>query len=220
MKINKVLIGILLVAFLISLVPTLQSSPVLKEAPQRYFPFDGERNISITPTLVWLTQEGIDYYKVWIEDTGFSEISYGSFVSVPKDYLLEGNHYRWRIQGFTKEGYASPVSSAWFFRTQAIRKDLPDEPILISPYYNQMDVSLFAEFTWIDGNRASGFILLVRKADESHETVWNSGIIQGNSILVPYGVLENNTRYAWSMISVNERGYSPESSPLFFYTKE
>lgn len=213
------LIGCFLMIVLVSFAPVLQSSSVIAESPQRYFPFDGERNVSITPTLVWLTQEGADYYKVWIEGTGFSEICYGSYVSVPKEYLLEGNYYQWRIQSFTKDGSSSSVSSPWSFRTQYMRRDLPEEPILTSPYYNQIDVSLFTEFTWYGGNRASGYILILREANEDHHTLWNSGIIQGSSIQVPYGILESHKRYAWSMISVNEKGSSPESAPLFFYTK-
>jgi hypothetical protein len=220
MKITNAFIGCFLVASLLSFSPVIESSSVIKDFPQRYFPFDGERNVSINPTLVWLTQEGVDYYKVWIEGTGFSEISIESHIAVPKGYLQEGMYYKWHIQSFTNDGSSSPPSSPWSFRTQNVSKDLPDEPILSSPYYDQMDVSLFTEFSWYGGNRASGFYLIVREADENHKTVWKSDLIQDNSIIAPYGVLEHNKRYAWSMISVNEKGFSPESSPLFFYTKE
>lgn len=220
MRKTRVLIGCLLTILLVSSSTILRSNTVLHDAPQRYFPFDRDRNVSITPTLVWLAQEGADYYQVWIEGTSFSEICYGTYVTVPKEYLLEGNYYKWRIQSFTKDGMSSPPSSPWTFRTQYVRKDLPEEPILSYPFYDQMDVSLFTDFTWYGGSRASGYILILREANEERTTVWNSGIIQSSTIQAPYGVLERHKRYAWSMISVNEKGYSPESSPLFFYTKE
>lgn len=204
----------------------LGSSSILKckqttlDQPHRYFPYDGEQNVSISPTLVWLNQEGADFYLVWIENTNFAEICYGSHVTVPKDYLLEGNYYKWRIQAFSKEGINSEVSNPWTFRTQNLRRDLPEAPIPSSPYYDQIDVSVHTDFVWYGGNNASAYQVIIREANEERNLVWRSDLLQCSSIVAPYGVLEKNKRYAWSIVSVNEKGSSPESPPLFFYTEE
>lgn len=210
----------LVVLLIISVSSSIVMSSTKKEPPFRYFPTNGERNVSLTPTLHWLNQEGVDYYRVWIEGTTFSEICYGSSVVVPKDYLLEGSYYQWHIQAFFQDGTVSLVSSPWSFRTQVIRKDLPEEPVLSSPFYDQMDVSIHTNFTWYGGNRANGYQLIIREANENRQLVWKSDVIQSSTIVAPYGVLERNKRYAWSMISMNEKGSSPESPPSFFYTEK
>jgi hypothetical protein len=101
-----------------------------------------------------------------------------------------------------------------------MRRDLPEAPILSSPFYDQMDVSVHTDFFWYGGSHASGYQVIIREANEDRTLVWKSDLIQCSSIVAPYGVLKKNKRYAWSMVSINEKGSSPESPPSFFYTEE
>ena len=92
---------------------------------------------SLTPTMMWTSVAGADYYALAISKYPYGpsnivynpQIIYGTSIQVPANILVEGEKYRWNLQAHNSAGWSS-VSSILYFNT--IRQTL-EPPTLLLP---------------------------------------------------------------------------------------
>ena len=126
--------------------------------------------------------------------------------------LLNNTSYYWRVYA-KNPGLISSYSAVWHFTTAA----LPAAPVLISPPNNSFGISTTAKLDWTSEPSALSYRVQV-SSDSTFASSQLDSVTTVDSIFIPSGRLNNNTRYFWHVRSQNNIGNGSYSAYFVFTT--
>ncbi len=211
-----------------------QTTPPTPNPPTALSPGSGSEGTTIdtlTPTLMWTSVEGVDYYAIAISEYpyGSSHIIYnpqqvyGTSISVPSGILSWGVRYRWNLQAHGPGGW-SAVSNTLYFKTQQQTTDTT-KPVVNSFSVNPSSVNLGSPFTIsfsVSDSGGSGLKQVeLWRANDSNASpgTWiqiTYRSISGNSYSGSFTDTPSSAGTYWYGIHVvdNAGNWATESSPI------
>lgn len=179
-------------------------------------PDNNSVNISLTPTLLWNSSAGAEYYHVQVSTTGnFLTITDSASVTatqrtIPSGKLLPNTPYYWRVRAHNSYGHSN-WSGAWIFTTMAV---LPP-PVLISPANGTLVFTYTPTLDWESVTGAANYLVQVSTSPEFN-IITDSATITASQYTIPYGKLSNSSVYNWRVRAMNSSGNGMWSSMWHF----
>jgi hypothetical protein len=187
----------------------------LPGTPVLVSPTNGQRNISINPTMTWNTVAGAATYRLQVSTirtfatTIFDNAALtGNSVTIGP--LVNNRTYYWRVSATNPSGTGA-WSTIWSFATASV----PAAPVLVSPVNGARNVALTPTLKWNVSAGATNYQLEVA-IDNSFTTIIISDSLSSTSIAI--GPLVNSTTYYWRVSASNAGGTSAWSAARRFTT--
>jgi uncharacterized delta-60 repeat protein len=188
-------------------------------APLLSFPINGAYNIPINTALKWYKADLATLYHLQLAiDSNFSNIivndsTLTDSIKTVTNLNIQTTYY-WRVKTRNEE-YFSSWSSIWHFTTIP---NVPSAPTLISPPNGAIDQSLTPTLDWDSISIAAGYQVQVGSDSTFTNCILDSNGILNSFIIVPNGILINNSTYFWRVKAYNAGGNSQWSVIWHFTT--
>lgn len=193
-------------------------------APQLKIPENGSKNVSAKTSFEWLpaqyetqTNAETEYIlQIYLKDNPNEPV----FVSEPikelkyqlNEPLQPGQTYIWRVRG-KNEDVLGDYSEFWEFTTMP----LPNEPKLLLPEDEAINVDLKPRFRWERVENATGYHLQISRDSEFNDIAYEKDDIVWISYNLPIE-LEIGKTYWWRLRAYNDGGYGKWSDKFSFTT--
>ncbi|KAF0146765.1 MAG: fibronectin type III, partial [Ignavibacteria bacterium] len=189
----------------------------IPQPPTLNIPVNNEINISTAPTFTWSKSENAQSYSIQIsKNTLFTEIIFNKSgiidTSIDIIGLNNSTQYYWRVNASNNYG-----TSNWStVRNLTTIITFPPMPSLAYPSNGQINTSKSIVLYWNLNSYATSYSIQVStQSDFSNFVINQSGIVNTNYTV---SALENNSRYFWRVIAINNYGNSLPSSTWSFTT--
>ncbi|HPO61924.1 MAG TPA: C1 family peptidase [Candidatus Kapabacteria bacterium] len=187
------------------------ASPVLSS------PANNSSNININPTLSWNSSLAATSYQLQVStQSNFSSTVFDqsniTTTSQQLTNLTQGTPHYWRVRAANANG-TSPWSDSWNFTTQILLQ----QPVLLNPEDNAVNISVTPNFTWQAVPTATIYQLQVSGNSTFTYLYINQTGISTNSYLSTYQ-FPNNLQLWWRVKASNNQSSSPWSAAFSFTT--
>ena len=197
--------------------PLYELTQLIPTAPILIIPANNSSVQSTSLNLVWYKELDASSYRVQLgTDSLFSNllINDSTITDTVKSVtgLLNNTLYYWKVNAKNPVGTSS-YSTIWRFTTAV----LPAAPVLISPPNNSFGISTTPKLDWTSEPSALSYRVQV-SSDSTFASSQLDSVTTVDSIFIPSGRLNNNTRYFWHVRSQNNIGNSAYTAYFVFTT--
>lgn len=184
----------------------------------------GDAQVPSLPSFGWLPAAEADSYEIRIStEVSFADPVFTATVetttATPIDALDFETLYFWQVRAINEAGQG-PWSDIWIFTTETDPDPEPLPPArvgLTSPLNQQSDVSVLAEFSWLETDLAESYELTLA-ADAGFSTDVRT-LSSDQTTAVISEPLDYLQSYYWRVRAVNEAGNGPWSATRIFTTE-
>lgn len=177
--------------------------------PLQFSPQNNAINILLNTQLVWYRlPTAVNYHVQLSKDTSFSVLSVNDSTITDSVKTLTGldtsTVYYWRVRAKNTGGY-SAWSERWRFTTVPPPPAIPN---LTAPPNGSTGLSLTPTLDWDSLTTAAGYQVQLCKDSLFNATVFDTTNVSTAYMVVPAGVLHNDTTYFWRVRAFNSGGNS------------
>jgi len=201
---------------------TTKSTNNPPDAPSNPSPYDGQTDVSLTPTLSWTCSDPDG-------DTVYFDIYFGIANSInppplvmsnttSKSYnpgtLKPGTKYYWMIVARDSESESETGHRIWYFTTKSTNNP-PNVPSNPNPASGQTGVSLTPTLSWASSDPDGDTLTF----DVYFGTSSNPPLVKSNTTSKSYypGTLKSKTKYFWKIVARDSKG-AETSGPVWYFT--
>ena len=189
--------------------------------PVLVYPENDQEGVSVTPSFFWEPVEDAESYDFGMYDwvNGYlQQIYYKSGLTgtdfIPDDFTFEyDEHYDWTVRA-RANGEIGDWATLFEFETEYYL----DEPELLSPANNSVNISLTPLFIWENIPDADYYRIEVTTDPEMDDEVASFNNITDNYFNLPFEILEISTDYYWTVKAYATGGTYDWSNPTIFTT--
>lgn len=184
-------------------------------------PSDRERDVVLTPNLVWSRSNGAIKYQVELSNSGTFPSGATTIYSVENDTsyqvprLQQGLVYYWRVTGINDHQVFGETSVSRSFTT-INAATITTAPTLLSPVNNTDSLSSTVTLSWLALSGATKYRVQLSKDIGFKAIVVDNNNVTSNQIQIT-NVLPSQ-KYYWRVTAVNQAGDGPWSSIWSFST--
>jgi hypothetical protein len=180
-------------------------------------PYNGQTDVSTTPTLDWCDVSGATSYDVEVcsnidcsSVVGFASVYSSQWTVSPA--LYQGERYYWHVRANNSCGSGS-WSNGWTFTTTCVT---PGTPSLVVPYNGQTSISTTPTLYWSNVSGATSYAVQVCSDSGCSSMIGSASVYSSQWTVSP--ALYQGTQYYWRVKVNNSCGSGSWSSVWSFTT--